>query len=202
MQLRPYLSKNIYRDLIYLFGSSYIPDDFLEDTNNQSQNLLDKDKKFQASKKKDLESAKKSFKEEILPKLEERIKNSCRTLRSTMYIAEGENTEDIINREEQITELQNGSKSQQEKIISKMMPINQQLEVMERNIKKVKDLLSKTSSLKDELKYDIYELDVQIDDYIQKIGNEFIIDSLQNFQNKNVAFLEEKLESLKLKKKI
>lgn len=202
MQLRPYLSKNVYRDLIYLFGSSYIPDDFLEDTNNQSQNLLDKDKKFQASKKKDLESAKKSFKEEILPKLEERIKNSCRTLRSTMYIAEGENTEDIINREEQITELQNGSKSQQEKIISKMMPINQQLEVMERNIEKVKDLLSKTSSLKDELKYDIYELDVQIDDYIQKIGNEFIIDSLQNFQNKNVAFLEEKLESLKLKKKI
>lgn len=202
MQLRPYLSKNVYRELIYLFGSSYIPDDFLEDTNNQSQNLLDKDKKFQASKKKDLESAKKSFKEEILPKLEERIKNSCRTLRSTMYIAEGENTEDIINREEQITELQNGSKSQQEKIISKMMPINQQLEVMERNIQKVKDLLSKTSSLKDELKYDIYELDVQIDDYIQKIGNEFIIDSLQNFQNKNVAFLEEKLESLKLKKKI
>ena len=202
MQLRPYLSKNVYRDLIYLFGSSYIPDDFLEDTNNQSQNLLDKDKKFQASKKKDLESAKKSFKEEILPKLEERIKNSCRTLRSTMYIAEGENTEDIINREEQITELQNGSRSQQEKIISKMMPINQQLEVMERNIEKVKDLLSKTSSLKDELKYDIYELDVQIDDYIQKIGNEFIIDSLQNFQNKNVAFLEEKLESLKLKKKI
>ena len=105
MQLRPYLSKNVYRELIYLFGSSYIPDDFLEDTNNQSQNLLDKDKKFQASKKKDLESAKKSFKEEILPKLEERIKNSCRTLRSTMYIAEGENTEDIINREEQITEL-------------------------------------------------------------------------------------------------
>ena len=82
------------------------------------------------------------------------------------------------------------------------MPINQQLEVMERNIEKVKDLLSKTSSLKDELKYDIYELDLQIDDYIQKIGNEFIIDSLQNFQNKNVAFLEEKLESLKLKKKI
>jgi hypothetical protein len=31
---------------------------------------------------------------------------------------------------------------------------------MERNIEKVKDLLSKTSSLKDELKYDIYELDV------------------------------------------
>jgi hypothetical protein len=29
-----------------------------------------------------------------------------------MYIAEGENTEDIINREEQITELQNGSRSQ------------------------------------------------------------------------------------------
>ena len=98
MQLRPYLSKNVYRDLIYLFGSSYIPDDFLEDTN--SQNLLDRDKKFQASKKKDLESAKKSFKDEILPKLEERIKNSCRTLRSSMYIAEGENTEDIINREE------------------------------------------------------------------------------------------------------
>ena len=98
MQLRPYLSKNVYRDLIYLFGSSYIPDDFLEDT--KSQNLLDRDKKFQASKKKDLESAKKSFKDEILPKLEERIKNSCRTLRSTMYIAEGENTEDIINREE------------------------------------------------------------------------------------------------------
>jgi hypothetical protein len=46
MQLRPYLSKNVYRDLIYLFGSSYIPDDFLEETNNQSQNLLDKDKKF------------------------------------------------------------------------------------------------------------------------------------------------------------
>jgi hypothetical protein len=31
---------------------------------------------------------------------------------------------------------------------------------MERNIEKVKDLLLKTSSLKDELKYDIYELDV------------------------------------------
>ena len=47
-----------------------------------------------------------------------------------------------------------------------MMPINKQIQVMERNIEKVKDLLSKTSSLKDELKYDIYELDVQIDDYI------------------------------------
>lgn len=46
------------------------------------------------------------------------------------------------------------------------MPINQQLEVMKKNIDKVKELLSKTSSLKDELKYDIYELDIQIDDYI------------------------------------
>ena len=59
-----------------------------------------------------------------------------------------------------------------------MMPINKQIQVMEHNIEKVKDLLQKTSSLKDELKYDIYELDVQIDDYIQKIGNEFIIDTL------------------------
>lgn len=46
------------------------------------------------------------------------------------------------------------------------MPLNQQLEIMKKNIEKVKELLQKTSSLKDELKYDIYEVDIQIDDYI------------------------------------
>ena len=51
-------------------------------------------------KSEDLEKATKSFKEEILPKLEERIKKSCRTLRQTLFIAEGDTTDEIISREE------------------------------------------------------------------------------------------------------
>ena len=47
-----------------------------------------------------------------------------------------------------------------------MQPMNEQIETMKKNIDKVKEILKKTQTLKEELKYDIYEMDIQIDDYI------------------------------------
>ena len=49
--------------------------------------------------------ARRTFREEILPKLEARIMDQAKNLRWTMYVAEGDSIEDIAERETQIQKL-------------------------------------------------------------------------------------------------
>ena len=49
--------------------------------------------------------ARRTFREEILPKLETRIMEQAKALRWTMYVAEGDSIEDIADREKQIQKL-------------------------------------------------------------------------------------------------
>ena len=49
--------------------------------------------------------ARRTFREEILPKLEARIIEQAKSLRWTMYVAEGDSIEDIADRETQIQKL-------------------------------------------------------------------------------------------------
>ena len=49
--------------------------------------------------------ARRTFREEILPKLEARIIEQAKSLRWTLYVAEGDSIEEIAEREQQIQKL-------------------------------------------------------------------------------------------------
>ena len=86
-----------------------------------------------------------TFKQEVLPKLELRIKDAARSLRWSMYIAEGDTIEDIAEREQQLLQIMaDSSKIDQEKTLKQLKPLNEQLAMMKVNSDKVKALLEKT----------------------------------------------------------
>ena len=58
----------------------------------------------------------------------------------------------------------------------------------------------KSKTLKDELKYDIYVVNEEIDTNIDLIGKEFVIESLESYQNSHAKYLEAQLEGLKVEK--
>ena len=61
--------------------------------------------------------------------------------------------------------------------------------------------MKKSKELKEELKYDIHSANVEIDKIVEKIGKEYILESLFRHQNNNAKYLEAQLESLKLQEK-
>ena len=65
----------------------------------------------------------------------------------------------------------------------------------------MKELLAKTKALKDELKFDIYDANTEVDKYIEHIAQDFILDSLVTNQTSQVRVMEAQLSTLQLQKK-
>ena len=68
-----------------------------------------------------------------------------------------------------------------DEMYKKKVPLYQQVQLMKRQIEKIKKILEKSKEIKDELKMDIMIENDKIDQYIEKLGKEFVIDSL--YQN-------------------
>ena len=54
----------------------------------------------------------------------------------------------------------------------------------------MKEILKKSKDLKEELKYDIHSTNVEIDKLVEKIGKEYILESLFRNQDNNAKYLE------------
>lgn len=92
-----------------------------------------------------------------------------------------------------------GSKIDQEKTLKQLKPLNEQLGMMKVNIEKVKGLLDKTALLKQELKFDIADIDEEIDDLVAKLAGELTLCGIAPNQKATVDSLEAQMEHLKLK---
>ena len=67
---------------------------------------------------------------------------------------------------------------------------------MHMQIGKVKELLAKSKALKDEIKFDIYDANTEIDKYIEQIAQDFILDGLVTNQTSQVRVMEAQLSNL------
>ena len=110
LSLRRTLRKPAYRDFMFLIGCSYMPDDLLNDEQGGSGGSGDEKRDEKSveqmrQRKSAMVHARRTFREEILPKLEARIMDQAKNLRWTMYVAEGDTIEDIAERETQIQKL-------------------------------------------------------------------------------------------------
>lgn len=59
--------------------------------------------------------------------------------------------------------------------------LHREIEEMNSQIVKAKELLKKAKELKDELKFDISSINDEIDAHIELIGNHLVLDSLKPF---------------------
>jgi hypothetical protein len=165
--MRKYLHKNVYKDLMAIFGQSYAPpEDEIEGEATEEQKLR------REKRVKEAIQARETFVQDILPKMEEKLENICKVLRWTLSIAEGESTADIMQAD---TDRANH-------VPCTRRPLYEEIIMMSTSIQKVKTILKKSKELKDEMKYDIHIQNQEIDEYVELIGKDFIIDSLFQYQ--------------------
>lgn len=138
------------------------------------------------------------FKGHVQPKLEERLNDVAKDLRMTLQIAEGDSQEEIIKKE---ALFQSATTNQEfDDLYKKKVPLHQQVKLLKLQIEKIKKILEKSKEIKEELKMDILIENDKIDKYIEKLGKDFVIDSLYKNQTHSVNLMEQRLENLKLQK--
>lgn len=86
-------------------------------------------------------------------------------------------------------ELESSNKADYDKIIGEQKSIATTMETMNSSIVKVKELLKKTQDIKNEIKLDIMDTDKSNDELIEKIGKDFILDTLTKSQDQNEKYL-------------
>ena len=101
-----------------------------------------------------------------------------------------------VNAGESVESIQEGNEDEEATLQKE--PLYQSVMKMKLQIVKVKEILKKSKELKDELKYDIHSVNVEIDKIVEKIGKEYIIESLFRHQTNNAKYLEAQLDQLRL----
>lgn len=77
--------------------------------------------------------------------------------------------------------------------------MNEQMVMMKTNTERVKALMEKTGLLKQELKFDIIDVDEDIDDLVAKLAGELTLCGIVPNQKAIVDSLEAQMDDLKLK---
>lgn len=191
-ELRKTLGRDVYHGMMQLMEYNYSADltDSEEDTIRMQK------------RKRNIESFREVFHQVVIPQLEIKLNDVAKNLKYTLLISEGESADEMLQKEEVINELvQHGSKQEIEEILQQQVPLHKKVQLMQSNIDKVKVLLQKSKDLKESLKQNIYDVNAEIDRYIDMMGKCFILEGLATNQNSTIKLLEAEIQNLVLQQK-